>query len=229
MRRRGGARNLVAGAIPNGLSSLLSPWAALAPALPLGMIVLAIALWLPLADFTAAHHVLGRPSYSLNEDSNTPPSMQAEVRVGDYLVTYMIFPAFPRPGAPGRINLYAVRVDDGKPFQGEVTFRVRVDPWYSWLGFKGDEVRLGVRPPDDNVFRQGFLFREAGAYIISAEFEAHGEPYIVDFPLRVGAPPRVGPIGLVVGVLLAAPLAVTVIYRRRSMTAKIRASREGRG
>ena len=30
-----------------------------------------------------AHHVLGRPAYSLNEDSNTPPSMQVETQIGD--------------------------------------------------------------------------------------------------------------------------------------------------
>jgi hypothetical protein len=52
-----------------------------------------------------AHHVLGRPSYSLNEDSNTPPSMQIETRIGNYFVTYMVYPAFPKPGEPGRINL----------------------------------------------------------------------------------------------------------------------------
>lgn len=45
-----------------------------------------------------AHHVLGRPAYSLNEDSNTPPSMQVETQIGDYLVNMMVFPAFPKPG-----------------------------------------------------------------------------------------------------------------------------------
>jgi len=40
-----------------------------------------------------AHHVLGRPSYSLSEDSTTPPSMQVETQIGDYYVTYMAFPA----------------------------------------------------------------------------------------------------------------------------------------
>ena len=61
-----------------------------------------------------AHHVLGRPSYSLNEDSNTPPSMQIETRIGNYFVTYMVYPAFPKPGEPGRINLYALSIKDNK-------------------------------------------------------------------------------------------------------------------
>lgn len=194
---------------------------------PLG-VLLATIFCLLLPHLAAAHHVLGRPAYSLNEDSNTPPSMQAEVLVGDYLVTYMVFPAFPRPGAPGRINLYVVRIDDGTPFEGKVTFKVRAEAWYSWLGIVGKAERLGTRPPDDAVFRQGYLIEEEGDYVISAAFEADGEPYVVDFPLRIGEPPPVGPIGLVVGVLLAALVAVSLLYRRRSMTAKVREARSRR-
>ena len=32
--------------------------------------------------FAAAHHVLGRPAYSLNKNSNTPPGMQAGIQIG---------------------------------------------------------------------------------------------------------------------------------------------------
>ncbi|MGJ8687284.1 MAG: hypothetical protein ACSHWQ_07375, partial [Spongiibacteraceae bacterium] len=76
-----------------------------------------------------AHHVLGRPAYSLNEDSNTPPSLAVETQVGNYFVTYMVFPAFPRPGEAGRLNLYATRVDSGKTYDGEVSFSVRDKRW----------------------------------------------------------------------------------------------------
>ena len=147
-------------------------------------------------DFATAHHVLGRPAYSLNEDSNTPPAMQAEVQVGDYLVTYMVFPAFPRPEAPGRINFYATRFGDGAPYQGKVTFRVRDDSWRSWLGLGGEEKTLGVQPVDDNVFRQGFQFHRAGDYMIAAEFQAGGERHVVDLPLRIGDVSPVSPMGL---------------------------------
>jgi hypothetical protein len=167
----------------------------------LGLALLVLALWISAVDFAAAHHVLGRPNYSLNEDSNTPPSMQGEVQIGDYFVTYMAFPAFPRPESPGRINLYVSRIDDGTPFQGEVAFKVRGESWLSWLGVGGKEEKLGLQPPDDNVFRQGFLFHEAGNYIVSAEFQAGGEPYIIEFPLRI-------------------------IQRRRAMTGKIRGAHE---
>ncbi len=182
----------------------------------------AAAFWLAPVDFAAAHHVLGRPAYSLGADSNTPPSMQAEVQIGDYLVTYMVFPAFPRPEQPGRINLYASRIKDGAPFQGKVTFRVRAESWFSWLGMDNDSVKLGTQPPDDNVFRQGYLFHKAGDYIISAAFEADGEPYTIDFPLRIGEPGPVGPIGIIVGLIMAVLVGVGILQRRRAMTGKIR-------
>ncbi len=154
------------------------------------------------------------------------PSMQGEIQIGDYFVTYMAFPAFPRPKSRGRINLYVTRIDDGTPFQGEVAFKVRGESWLSWLGVGGKEEKLGLQPPDDNVFRQGFLFHEAGNYIVSAEFQAGGEPYIIEFPLRIGEPPPVGPIGIAVGLLLIVLVTVSVIQRRRAMTGKIRGAHE---
>ena len=188
--------------------------------------LLALSFWLLSLDIAAAHHVLGRPAYSLNEDSNTPPAMQAEVQIGDYMVTYMVFPAFPRPNEPGRVNLYATRIDDGKPYDGKVTFTVRDDSWLSWFGLGNSGEKLGHQAPDDNVFRQGYLFEEAGDYIVSAAFQADGEPYVIDFPLRIGEPPAIGPLGVAVGVLIVVLVTVSVIQRRRAMTGKIRSAHD---
>ena len=168
-----------------------------------------------------AHHVLGRPSYSLNEDSNTPPSMQVETQIGEYFVTYMVFPAFPRPNQPGRVNLYASRMDDGMPFQGDVTFKVRNDSL-----FNNDEELLGVQAVDDNVFRQGFEFFQKGDYIIRAEFESGGTPYQIDFPLRIGEPSPLGPIGISIGVIIIVLIGVNILQRKRLLGAKIRSAHE---
>ena len=176
------------------------------------------------AGLAHAHHVLGRPAYSLNEDSNTPPAMQAEALLGDYRVTYMVYPAFPRPGEPGRISLYATHVKDAKPFLGKVSFKAHASTWLTWLGFEGDKKTLGTQPPDDNVYRQGYEFHNAGEYIITAEFQAGGEPHILEFPLRIGAPPAIGPLGIIIGALIIVLVTVSVIQRRRSLTGKIRAA-----
>ncbi|MDQ6958534.1 MAG: hypothetical protein Q9M24_05400 [Mariprofundaceae bacterium] len=164
-----------------------------------------------------AHHVIGRPAYSWNEDSNTPPSMQVDIQMGDYFITYMVFPAFPKPNEPGRINLYAKRIDNDKPFQGKVSFTVRDDSW-----FNKREERIGVQTVDDNVFRQRFLFRQPGAYIITATFEDRGVPYIIDFPLQIGPPSRIGVIGALVGIMVAVLIAVNVYRRRHLLGEKVR-------
>ena len=195
-------------------------------ALRAALIVLALTL-LP-SGFAAAHHVLGRPAYSLNEDSNTPPGTQYEVQIGEYVVTYMAYPAFPRPDAPGRINLYASRIDDGTPFDGEVTFKVREDSWLSGIFGSNEQETLGTQMPDDNVFRQGFLFEEEGDYMISAEFEAGGEPYIIDFQLRIGEPTPYGILGIAAALVLAALVGVSLIQRRRAMAGKIRGVHQAR-
>jgi len=180
------------------------------PACKLLLSTLLLAITLP----ALAHHVLGRPSYSLSADSNTPPSMQVETQIGDFYVTYMAFPAFPQPGEQGRVNLYAVRIDDNSPFTGDISFSARDDGWLdAW--FPGDEELIGTQPPDDGVHRQSFVIKEAGDYIITARFESGGEPYVIDFPLRIGEPAPVGPIGIAVGVIVAVLLWVNVVKRKR--------------
>lgn len=169
-----------------------------------------------------AHHVLGRPAYGLNEDSNTPPSQHAEARVGDFILTYMVFPAFPKPGEPGRIHLYAVRADNGAPLSGKITFSAQQDSWAPWVNAK--KVALGRQPIDDAVYRQSYMFKDAGEYIISAEFVDGGEPHRLDFAMRVGPPPLFGPTGFTVAGVAFVLLCITLLQRRRSMTGKVRSA-----
>lgn len=158
-----------------------------------------------------AHHVLGRPAYSLSEDSNTPPAMQIETQIGNYFVTFMAYPAFPQPGEPGRVNFYAARIADGRSFGGPVTFTVRDDGWWG----DGKEEPLGRQAPDDGVYRQGYQFHQAGDYLVRASFEADGEPYTVDFPLRIGDAAPIGPIGLTVAVVALLLLGINITQRKR--------------
>ena len=164
-----------------------------------------------------AHHVLGRPAYSLNENSNTPPSMQVETQIGNYFITYMVFPAFPKAGQRGRVNLYATRIDNGDAFTGEVTFEVKDDVFF---GNSNMEV-LGTQPPDDSVFRQGFEFSNNGDYIITAKFTDGKEPYIIDFPLRIGPPASIGPIGISVAAIVIILVGVNLVQRKRLLRSKL--------
>ncbi len=182
-------------------------------------IVIAIASILCCTE-ALAHHVLGRPAYSLNEDSNTPPSMQVEVQIGDYYVTYMVYPAFPKPGDAGRINLYASRIDNGDSYDGEVSFYVRDDTWF---GSEQQET-LGTQGIDDGVYRQGFLFKQEGDYLITAEFESGGEPYVIDFPLQIGESGSMAPIGMALGAIVITLVGVNMLQRKRILRDKLRSA-----
>lgn len=161
-----------------------------------------------------AHHVLGRPAYSLNEDSNTPPSMQLETQMGHYLVTMMAFPAFPKVGEESRIRLYATHLDSGEPFLGEVYFSVRDDVW-----FGSSREMLGKQRPTDGIYRQAMTFAAEGDYLVTARFEALGEPYILDLPIRIGNPVSYFPLLLAFGaigfIFLALILKKRVIEKNR--------------
>jgi len=157
-----------------------------------------------------AHHVLGRPAYSLNEDSNTPPAKQVELYAGDYNISYTVFPAFPKPQQSGRINFHAANIDTDKSFIGEVTFKVRDDSWFSTKA----EI-LGVQQHDDFIYHQEFVFSNEGNYIVTVEFQANGEPYEIDFPLQVGSPLTMGTIGAYVALALLILLVSTTLNQKR--------------
>lgn len=174
-----------------------------------------ITFLIPLAQ---AHHVLGRPAYSLNEDSNTPPSMNIETLVGDFFVTAMVFPAFPKPEEAGRINLYVTRLGSKQPLNADIEFSVRNDGW-----FNSKPEQLGAQVLDDNVYRQAFSFHQRGDYIISASFWDKGEHYIIDFPLRVGEPLPIGPLGIIVTLMLLLLIVVTMLQHKKIRRNKARA------
>ncbi len=188
-------------------------------------ILLASAALLTDIAVAGAHHVLGRPSYALNEDSNTPSAMQVETQIGDYFINYMVFPAFPRPNEAGRVNLYVRKIDGGPAYNGKVEFAVRDDSWSSWLGFGANEEKLGAQVIDDHVYRQGFMFRKRGAYIITASFKDEKKPYTIDFPLQVGAPSPYGPIGIAAGIVVVLLIGVSLIQRRRAISGQTRGAR----
>lgn len=192
-----------------------------------GFVLLSLLMVTPLF----AHHILGRPSYSLNEDSNTPPSMQAELQAGSYDVLYMAYPAFPKVNEPGRININASHSVTGKTYVGKMTFRVKHNSWLSseWLPeewFSTESELLGVQKIDDGVFRQSFVFREDGNYTILAEFSEGEHTHIMSFPLRVGAPALISPMGYAVGLVIIVLLISSVARREKLQRQRIKRHHE---
>jgi hypothetical protein len=190
-------------------------------------LILVFCLLLVTASSALAHHVLGRPAYSLNEDSNTPPAMQIETQLGDYFITMMVYPAFPKPGESSRVNLYATHLDSDLPYLGEVKFSIRDDVLYG----KTHSDLLGKQKPDDNIFRQGFVVPHDGEYVVTAEFQANGEPYSIDFPILIGAPNNIMPVVLAGSVLFIIVGGLALRKRKRLRMARaqsaVKAAQDG--
>ncbi|MBF0459793.1 MAG: hypothetical protein HQL87_00205 [Magnetococcales bacterium] len=175
---------------------------------------LLLSLLLLLASNTAwAHHVLGRPAYIWNEDSRTPPAILVETLIGHYTVNMMLYPAFPKAGEESRVKLYATHLDTHAPLSEPVHFFVRDDTWF------GDQRReaLGTQIPTDNIYRQIVVFNEESDYILTAEFTANNEPYIVDLPIRIGERTTLWPLLLAIGIMGGVLGWVAIQKRRRSI------------
>ncbi len=183
--------------------------------------VIALLIISSIPTWSFAHHVLGRPAYSLNEDSNTPPSMQVETQVGDFFITYMVYPAFPKPNERGRVNFYAESIKGGSSFKGVVEFTIETKSW-----FKKEVEVLGEQLPDDGVHRQGFIFSEAGKYIITASFNDGDVPYVIDFPLQIGKAAPIGFLGTVLILVFGFLVFVKLVLKKRLLTSKIQNSQE---
>ncbi len=153
--------------------------------------------------------------------------MNIETLIGDFFVTAMVFPAFPKPEEAGRINLYVTRLGTKQPLNADIEFSVRNDGWFSSTAFnsvwfKNKPEKLGAQVLDDNVYRQAFSFHQRGDYIISASFWDKGEHYIIDFPLRVGEPAAIGPLGIIVTLVLLLLIVVSVVQRKKILRNKSR-------
>lgn len=173
-----------------------------------------ILVFLSISD-VGAHHVLGRPSYSLDEDSNTPPSMQLESQIGRYFVTITVFPAFPKPGQLSLVKFYASHRDSEAAFDGIVHFSVRDDQLFG--SSPQEEIGVQKAPISEGIYSQGMVFQNEGYYILSIFFEAGGEPYTVDLPLTIGTPPSHGPVLAAVGVIGLVMILIPVAKRLRSV------------
>jgi len=55
-----------------------------------------------------------------------------------------------------------------------------------------------------------------------ARFDSSGEPYVIDFPLRVGAARAIGPLGIAVAIILLTLVGVSLLQRRNKPGSRVR-------
>ncbi len=181
---------------------------------PVLLAVLMLILFFDNLTLAWGHHVLGRPAYRFSEDSSTPPALFVETQIGHYMVNVMVYPAFPKAGQESRIKLYATHLDTHNNFTGPVHFAIRDDVMFG----NNRAETLGTQTPVDGIYRQIVLFSDEGDYIVTASFEAEGEPYIVDLPITIGQPRHYGTLAAAVGVILGVLVLVRISRRKRRRT-----------
>lgn len=166
-----------------------------------------------------AHHILGIPHYSYEEDYPQTPILTYLAEAGPNEVRMTGYPGRPEPGERCSLHVYIRRLDDGTPFDGTVTMTVMRDRF-----FREGQIIYGPMEAaiEENVFKYYPEFKEEANYTIRIVYEAEGAPWIIDLPMVVGEP---GSPWLVLGSLAAGVVlflivmrAIRIKMRRRSKT-----------
>lgn len=132
-----------------------------------------------------AHHILGVPHYSYDEDYPQTPVLTYRVDAGEYDVKMTGYPGKVEPGQRCSLHLYIHHRVSGKLFDAPVTMTVTRDRL-----FMTDPVIYGPMPArlDERIYKFHPHFEDEGEYRVMVEFEAAGAPWSIEMPLVVGEP-----------------------------------------
>ena len=170
------------------------------------LVVFAMAsLFTPLP--AVAHHILGIPHYAYDEQYPQTPVLTYRVDAGAHEVRMTGYPGVPAPGERCSLHVYIRRSDTGASFDDRVTLTVTED---RLIG--SDPIVYGpvTATIEEAVFKFFPVFELEANYSARIEFEADGEPWIIDLPIVVGEP---GSPWLVLGGVAIATLSFLVVIR----------------
>jgi len=171
------------------------------------------------ATYAHAHHILGVPHYSYDEDYPQTPVLTYRVDTGRYDVKMTGYPGKPEPGQRCSLHLYIRHNETGSLLDARVKMTVTRQRF-----LLSDPVIYGPMQAelDERIYKFHPHFDLEGEYLVSVEFEAEGEPWRVDVPLVVGEPRSpvvvlgVSLSGLVLFVLIARALRIKRARRARA-------------
>jgi hypothetical protein len=180
--------------------------------------LLLILLALFFAAPAAAHHILGIPHYSYDEDYPQTPVLTYQVEAGSYDVKMTGYPGRPAPGDRCSLHLYIHRKSTGELLNVPVTMTVTRDRM-----FLDDPVVYGPMTAEleERVYKFHPRFEEEADYLVRVEFEADGAPWMIDLPMVVGEPGS--PL-----VVLGASLGAIVMFLVSIRAARIKLKRQSR-
>ncbi len=132
----------------------------------------------------SAHHILGIPHYSYDEQYPQAPVITYLVDAGPLEVRMTGYPGKPEPGERCALNVYIQRKDDGSLFEGKVTGSALRK------NFVKDSVVYGPVEAEleDAVYKFYPHFEHEANYLFRVEFETEDAPWIIDLPMVAGEP-----------------------------------------
>ena len=173
------------------------------PTMPWALAFLFVAVSSP----AFAHHILGIPHYSYDENYPQTPVLTYHAELGPLEMKLTGYPGNPKPGEACSLHVYLRRLDGGAPFDAPVTLSIMRD---RFLG--DDPVVYGpiTAQLEESLYKFYPRFEEEANYIVRVEYEVEGVPWIIDLPMVVGEP---GSPWAVVGSVAAALAAFLVVVR----------------
>jgi len=167
-----------------------------------------------------AHHILGVPHYAYDEAYPQTPVLTYRADVGSYELKMTGNPGKPRPGQRCSLHVYIRDPKSGAVFDDTVTLSVFRDQLVG-----ADPIIYGpIKGRIEEAMYKFFpTFDEEANYRVRIEFEADGEPWIIDLPMVAGEPGSpwavLGSIAAGVGVFLIVVRALRIKMKRRERVA----------
>jgi hypothetical protein len=170
-----------------------------------------------LAPQCLAHHILGIPHYAYDERYPQVPILTFRTNAGPHEVEMTGYPGIPKPGEQCFLNVYIRGLDDGVPFDGEVSLEVMRD---RMIGHDPGVYGPVEADLEEGVYKFYPRFETESNYTIRISYEAEGAPWIIDLPMVVGEPGSpwmvLGGVALGLGVFVIVVRAFRIKMQRRA-------------
>jgi hypothetical protein len=174
-----------------------------------------IGISLLIASAAAAHHIRGIPHYSYQENYPQAPAFEEFRESGPWALEFTYWQIPSQPALD--LALYVKRLDTDEPYKGAVTLQV----------FKqGEDESTEINHPFDayanprNIYKVGWVYEEAGVYIVKVDMGEGDEKISERFTIQVGTiPPNYWFLGGAAGVVIGL-MAVVAVIKKRSEPSK---------
>ena len=132
-----------------------------------------------------AHHILGIPHYSYDEDYPQTPVLTYRVDMGPHEIKMTGYPGKPLPGEQCTLHVYIKNLKDDSLFDGPVEMTVMQDKMIGAdpIVYGPVEARL-----EESIYKFYPLFKEESNYLVRISYHAEGVPMIIDLPIVAGEP-----------------------------------------